>query len=658
MATVSQQIQQIYVGLLGRAADQAGLDYWTAEIEGGVLTIEELRANIVNEQPEYEAGLGSMTRAEAVAALYEALFNRAPEAEGLEYWVNGEGSTVNFDQLILALVNGASEADAAALANKVAAAEYYTAAAGDAYTAESAAAAVADVDATPESLAASKAATDAFVNPGFSLTAALATLQAANQAKADFLAEVDGDDDPDTSLTELQVAALVTTAVADIDALVAGDYAAASTGVRAALVADQQAANQTALTSAQTALSTAQANVNAVAGLAAAVANYKAAQDVTEAATATVADKEADLAGAKASYDFKNSSSITVNGDGTVTGLIVLDGNVLKLATDVTETTNPGVTALLSASIAKEAADAAMTAATAAQAAALSVVNNLDLSAAAVTALENVAGAMTVVTLADGALPTQAQIATEIAGLNALLQTALADEAYDEDYDTELGEEDPGYDAAAAAAAAAVAEAQEDLDAFQTLVDAYDAAAATNPRLLALEVAELGVEGANEDIADLAAALADLAEAQGLVAQLADLNAAITAAIEVITDEGFTAPVTLAAVNNATTASDLYVLGDVDATINNFSLLGDDVLFIGSGYTLVTLGADQQITQRVGDAATLEVFVKQVAGNVELYVEGQTFAGNGTAYADITTVTLTGISVDDLMFENGVFSLA
>lgn len=650
MATVSQQIQQIYVGLLGRAADQAGLDYWTAEIEGGVLTIEELRANIVNEQPEYEAGLGSMTRAEAVAALYEALFNRAPEAEGLEYWVNGEGSTVNFDQLILALVNGASEADAAALANKVAAAEYYTSSVGDAYTAESAAAAVADVDATAESLAASKAATDAFVNPGFSLTAALADLQAANQAKVDFLEAAE--------LEEGDVATNLTDKVNAVDDLVTGDYAAASTGVRAALVADQQAANQTALTSAQTALTTAQANVNAVAGLAAAVANYKAAQDVTEAATATVADKEADLAGAKASYDVKNSSNITVNGNGTVDGLIVLDGNVLKLATDVTETTNPGVTALLSASIAKEAADAAMTSATAAEAAALSVVNNLDLSPAAVTALEAVAGAMTVVTLADGALPTQAQIATEIAGLNALLQTALADEAYDADYDTELVEGDPDYDAAAAAAAAAVAEAQEDLEAFQTLVDAYDAAAATNPRLNALEVAEVGVEGANEDIADLAAALADLAEAQGLVAQLADLNAAITAAIEVITDEGFTAPVTLAAVNNATTASDLYVLGDVDATINNFSLLGDDVLFIGSGYTLVTLGADQQITQRVGDAATLEVFVKQVAGNVELYVEGQTFAGNGTTSADITTVTLTGISVDDLMFENGVFSLA
>ncbi|HIM07626.1 MAG TPA: DUF4214 domain-containing protein, partial [Gammaproteobacteria bacterium] len=56
--TTAQQIQEIYVGLLGRSADADGLAYWTAEIDGNTLTIEQLRANIVNEQPEYAAGLG------------------------------------------------------------------------------------------------------------------------------------------------------------------------------------------------------------------------------------------------------------------------------------------------------------------------------------------------------------------------------------------------------------------------------------------------------------------------------------------------------------------------------------------------------------------------------------------------------------------------
>lgn len=160
MATVSQQIQQIYVGLLGRAADKAGLDYWAAEIAGGVLSIEQLRANIVNEQPEYAAGQGSMTRAQAVADLYENLFNRQPDDAGLEYWVNGGGASVNIDQLVLALIDGAAAADQLVLDNKTEVAEYYTAAAGADYTADAAAGAVDDVDGTRASVDAAKGAVD------------------------------------------------------------------------------------------------------------------------------------------------------------------------------------------------------------------------------------------------------------------------------------------------------------------------------------------------------------------------------------------------------------------------------------------------------------------------------------------------------------------
>lgn len=157
---IVQQIQQIYIGLLGRAADQAGLDYWTAEIEAGTLTIEELRANIVNEQPEYAAGLGQMTRAQVVAALYQNLFERAPEADGLEYWVNGDGKNVNVDQLVLALIDGAGAPDTLVLDNKTTAATYYTTQTGDAYTKDGATAAVANVDGTQASVDESKAATD------------------------------------------------------------------------------------------------------------------------------------------------------------------------------------------------------------------------------------------------------------------------------------------------------------------------------------------------------------------------------------------------------------------------------------------------------------------------------------------------------------------
>lgn len=146
MATVAEQIQKVYIGLLGRAADKAGLDYWTNEIESGALTLEQLRANIVEEQPEYQNGIGQMTRAQAVNQLYQNLFNRSAEDEGLDYWVNGGGADVSFDQLVLALVDGASAADTLALDNKAQVAQYYTAQSGANYDESGARSAIDGVD--------------------------------------------------------------------------------------------------------------------------------------------------------------------------------------------------------------------------------------------------------------------------------------------------------------------------------------------------------------------------------------------------------------------------------------------------------------------------------------------------------------------------------
>jgi len=155
MSSTTMQIQEIYVGLLGRAADAEGLAYWKAEIDGGVLSIEELRANIVNEQPEYAANLGTLSRTDLVTELYDNLFNREPDDAGLAYWVTGGGSTVNADQLVLALVNGAAVADEAVLANRTEVANYYTDS-GVAYNASSAASVIADVDGADASVQSAK----------------------------------------------------------------------------------------------------------------------------------------------------------------------------------------------------------------------------------------------------------------------------------------------------------------------------------------------------------------------------------------------------------------------------------------------------------------------------------------------------------------------
>ncbi len=148
MATVSEQIQQVYIGLLGRAADLSGLEYWNQEIDQGTLSLEQLRANIVNEQPEYASGLGALARASVIVELYSRMFSRIPAEDELAYWAEEGGSTVNVDQLVFALSNGAAQEDAQALSMKTAAAEQYTTSAGADYDATAAANAVKNVGAS------------------------------------------------------------------------------------------------------------------------------------------------------------------------------------------------------------------------------------------------------------------------------------------------------------------------------------------------------------------------------------------------------------------------------------------------------------------------------------------------------------------------------
>lgn len=121
-----EKIQEIYIGLLGRAADQEGLQYWTQQYNSGVLSFDQIRANLVDSQAEYQSGLGSMSRADAVTELYNRFFHRAPETDGFDYWVNGGGVSVSFDQLVLALANGAGSEDRKTLNNKINISDYFT----------------------------------------------------------------------------------------------------------------------------------------------------------------------------------------------------------------------------------------------------------------------------------------------------------------------------------------------------------------------------------------------------------------------------------------------------------------------------------------------------------------------------------------------------
>ncbi|MBT2801009.1 DUF4214 domain-containing protein [Halomonas sp. ISL-56] len=118
MALSDTQIQQLYTAYLGRSVDPAGLEYWKEQD----VSESELRANLANDnQPEYVELYGDRTREELVTAIYQNMFGREPEEAGLEYWVNGDGSSVPASELQQLFINAASAEDRAAFDAAVAA---------------------------------------------------------------------------------------------------------------------------------------------------------------------------------------------------------------------------------------------------------------------------------------------------------------------------------------------------------------------------------------------------------------------------------------------------------------------------------------------------------------------------------------------------------
>jgi parallel beta-helix repeat protein len=74
-------IDQLYRNVLGRPADQGGIDFWTSQLNAGV-TRGVMLAQF-SESPEYRARVASQVY---VTAIYVALLRRAPDMSGFDFW--------------------------------------------------------------------------------------------------------------------------------------------------------------------------------------------------------------------------------------------------------------------------------------------------------------------------------------------------------------------------------------------------------------------------------------------------------------------------------------------------------------------------------------------------------------------------------------------
>jgi len=127
------EISQLYVSLFGRAPDSDGLGFWVSSYAGGN-TLAKIAQSMYETSPARAYYPLFATPSEIVTTFYANVLGRAPDAEGLAFWVNEFNSAATpgtfFAKLVSNVVNynGTDEAGLTSQSlfnNKVAVAQFY-----------------------------------------------------------------------------------------------------------------------------------------------------------------------------------------------------------------------------------------------------------------------------------------------------------------------------------------------------------------------------------------------------------------------------------------------------------------------------------------------------------------------------------------------------
>ncbi len=113
--------QQLYVSYYGRWADPAGLNFWIDKFEASD-NVDQVLIDFGtgDEYLDWIADNGLDTSEDVVTALYQQMFNRDPDAEGLAFYVEQlESGALSLASIALDIANGATGDDVTILNNKV-----------------------------------------------------------------------------------------------------------------------------------------------------------------------------------------------------------------------------------------------------------------------------------------------------------------------------------------------------------------------------------------------------------------------------------------------------------------------------------------------------------------------------------------------------------
>ncbi len=103
-----EEVTGLYVANFNRAPDSEGLNYWVHS----EVSIEMIAMSFYAQQETKELYPEGYSNADFINEVYENLFGREPDSEGFEYWVDElDSRTVSKAVFILAVLNGSSGDD-------------------------------------------------------------------------------------------------------------------------------------------------------------------------------------------------------------------------------------------------------------------------------------------------------------------------------------------------------------------------------------------------------------------------------------------------------------------------------------------------------------------------------------------------------------------
>lgn len=127
MADNTNALEKLYVAYFSRPADPAGLAFWSNALNTNPNALQLVSANFAS-STEYQATYAGQTNAQIVNTVYQHLFGRAAEQAGVDFWSHAlDTKAMTIDNVVTQIAAGAQGTDLFAYNAKVSVATTFTA---------------------------------------------------------------------------------------------------------------------------------------------------------------------------------------------------------------------------------------------------------------------------------------------------------------------------------------------------------------------------------------------------------------------------------------------------------------------------------------------------------------------------------------------------